>query len=200
MSLRYLSLYYQCDLHFSNPYLFYLGLDPPHSSSSIWSSLDQPSLKWLLCNLVWVVQSYPWLWLVNLLWDGNITLQGYSQSCRTACRMTSGHHSVWQFPIDIFPFWREWLVTKEPSALWKALLSCEWENVLGTLWISLWEYINIVIHKATSRALHGFAWYNSCGMEKCPLAVNGTTGRNGLWRAFLPVAGNLVTLWIALLT
>ena len=28
----------------------------------------------------------------------------------------------WQLPIDIFPFCREWLLTKEPVALWIALL------------------------------------------------------------------------------
>ena len=34
-----------------------------------------------------------------------------------------------------------------------------------------------------SRRLHGswsfhwFAWYNSCGTEKCPLAVNGSRGQ-----------------------
>ena len=32
-------------------------------------------------------------------------------------RMTSGHRSVWRFPIDIFPFCRERPVTKEPAAL-----------------------------------------------------------------------------------
>ena len=32
-------------------------------------------------------------------------------------RMTSGHHSVWRFPIDIFLFCRERPVTKEPVAL-----------------------------------------------------------------------------------
>ena len=32
-------------------------------------------------------------------------------------RTRSGGHSVWQFPIDIFPFCREWPVTKELVAL-----------------------------------------------------------------------------------
>ena len=32
-------------------------------------------------------------------------------------RMGSGGRSVWWFPIDIFPFCREQLVTKEPAAL-----------------------------------------------------------------------------------
>ena len=32
-------------------------------------------------------------------------------------RTTSGDRSVWQFPIDIFPFYRVWPVTKEPVAL-----------------------------------------------------------------------------------
>ena len=30
------------------------------------------------------------------------------------------------------------------------------------------------IYKAAGRAVPGFAWYNSCGTEKCPLAVNGS--------------------------
>ena len=34
--------------------------------------------------------------------------------------------------------------------------------------------INSAIHKAAGRAVPGFAWYNSCGTEKCPLAVNGS--------------------------
>ena len=33
---------------------------------------------------------------------------------------------------------------------------------------------NSPIHKAAGRAVPGFAWYNSCGTEKCPLAVNGS--------------------------
>ena len=33
---------------------------------------------------------------------------------------------------------------------------------------------NSAIHKAAGRAVPGFAWYNSCGTEKCPLAVNGS--------------------------
>ena len=33
---------------------------------------------------------------------------------------------------------------------------------------------NSAIHKAAGRAIPGFAWYNSCGTEKCPLAVNGS--------------------------
>ena len=37
-------------------------------------------------------------------------------------RRRSGGHSVWQFPIDIFPFCRERPVTKEPVALWIAML------------------------------------------------------------------------------
>ena len=32
-------------------------------------------------------------------------------------RMGSGGRSVWRFPIDIFPFCREWPVTTEPAAL-----------------------------------------------------------------------------------
>ena len=32
-------------------------------------------------------------------------------------RTGSGGCSVWQFPIDIFLFCREWPVTKEPAAL-----------------------------------------------------------------------------------
>ena len=42
--------------------------------------------------------------------------------CLPPYRTTSGHRSVWRFPIDIFPFCRERPVTKEPSALWIALL------------------------------------------------------------------------------
>ena len=34
--------------------------------------------------------------------------------------------------------------------------------------------VNSAIHKAAGRAVPGFAWYNSCGTEKCPLAVNGS--------------------------
>ena len=33
---------------------------------------------------------------------------------------------------------------------------------------------NSAIHKAASRAVPGFAWYDSCRTEKCPLAVNGS--------------------------
>ena len=32
-----------------------------------------------------------------------------------------------------------------------------------------------------SRPFHDFDWYNSHGMEKCPLAVNRAAGRNALW-------------------
>ena len=35
-------------------------------------------------------------------------------------------------------------------------------------------FINSAIHKATGRAVPGFASYNYCGTEKCPLAVNGS--------------------------
>ena len=39
------------------------------------------------------------------------------------CRTGPGGRSVWRFPIDIFPFCKERLVTKEPAALWIGLLN-----------------------------------------------------------------------------
>ena len=54
---------------------------------------------------------------------------------------------------------------------------------------SWWPYS--AIHKATSRAVPGFAWYNSCLTEKNSLSHE---WENGLWRVFLPAVGNPVAL------
>ena len=43
-------------------------------------------------------------------------------------RMGSGGRSVWQFPIDIFPFFRERPVTKELAALWIGLLKVKTQS------------------------------------------------------------------------
>ena len=43
-------------------------------------------------------------------------------------RTGSGGHSVRRFPIDIFPFCREWPVTKEPAALWIGLWDAPWND------------------------------------------------------------------------
>ena len=73
------------------------------------------------------------------------------------------------------------------AALWIALLqhysqSCQQSHS----WLYLVQFLknpeavnrgtvsNSAIHKAADRAVPGFAWYNSCGTEKCPLAVNGS--------------------------
>ena len=44
----------------------------------------------------------------------------------------------------------------------------------GTKFQYVWTDLNSAIHKAAGKAVPSFAWYNSCGTEKCPLAVNGS--------------------------
>ena len=53
-----------------------------------------------------------------------------------------------------------------------------------------YEALTALFTKPPASQFLGFAWYNSCGMEKCPLAVNGAAGRNGLWRSFCTAACN----------
>ena len=75
---------------------------------------------------------------------------------------------------------------------------------------------NSAIHEAASLTPYNtsFAWHNSCGMEKCPLAMNGSHWQerslesvlyggtqsggfvNSAVRSFWPASDNPLALWI----
>ena len=48
---------------------------------------------------------------------GNLALFTKLPDCLPPYRTVSGDCSVGRLPIDIFPFCREWLITKAPAAL-----------------------------------------------------------------------------------
>ena len=61
-------------------------------------------------------------------------------------RTGSVGRSVRQFPIDIFPFFREWLVTKEPAALWIGMLHLKANShvTFFAFFFDLWRNVNII--------------------------------------------------------
>ena len=74
-------------------------------------------------------------------------------------------------------FWPFPLHKQSPSRI--ALLKRRERSLL----YRVWNCFNSVINKATSRAIPGFAWYTSCGMEKIPSTVIGRTisGEHSCW-------------------
>ena len=74
-------------------------------------------------------------------------------------------------------FWPFPLHKQSPSRI--ALLKRRERSLL----CRVWNCFNSVINKAASRAIPGFAWCTSCGMEKIPSTVIGRTvsGQHSCW-------------------